>query len=140
VADGPVYGRKTTLSGAWGRGGGRWAQVAPRPRMVLASIDRFHERGGTQVTKAELVDQVADRADLTKQDAGRAVDAVLATVEDALRRGSEVTVAGFGKFHVSDRGARMGVNPRTGERIQIAASRVPRFTAGSGLKSAVKGR
>jgi DNA-binding protein HU-beta len=116
------------------------AQVAPCPRMVLASIDRFHERGGAQVTKAELVDQVADRADLTKQDAGRAVDAVLATVEDALRRGSEVTVAGFGKFHVSDRGARMGVNPRTGERIQIAASRVPRFTAGSGLKSAVKGR
>jgi DNA-binding protein HU-beta len=93
-----------------------------------------------QVTKSELVNQVADRADLTKQDAGRAVDAVLATVEDALRRGSEVTVAGFGKFHVSDRGARLGVNPRTGERIQIAASRVPRFTAGSGLKSAVKGR
>jgi DNA-binding protein HU-beta len=93
-----------------------------------------------QVTKAELVNQVADRAALTKQDAGRAVDAVLATVEDALRRGSEVTVSGFGKFHVSDRGARMGVNPRTGERIQIAASRVPRFTAGSGLKSAVKGR
>ncbi len=92
------------------------------------------------MTKSELVDQVADRADLTKQDAGRAVDAVLATVEDALRRGSEVTVAGFGKFHVSDRGARMGVNPRTGERIEIAASRVPRFTAGSGLKSAVKGR
>ncbi len=49
-------------------------------------------------------------------------------VEDALRRGSEVTVSGFGKFHVSERGARMGVNPRTGERIQIAASRVPRFT------------
>ena len=89
------------------------------------------------MTKAELVDQVADRADLTKQDAARAVDAVLATVEDALRRGSEVTVSGFGKFHVSERGARQGVNPRTGERIQIAASRVPRFTAGSGLKSAV---
>ena len=64
----------------------------------------------------------------------------IATVEDALRRGSEVTVSGFGKFHVSERGARLGVNPRTGERIQIAASRVPRFTAGSGLKSAVKGR
>ncbi len=92
------------------------------------------------MTKSELVEQVADRADLTKQDASRAVDAVLATVEDALRRGSEVTVSGFGKFHVSDRGARVGVNPRTGERIQIAASRVPRFTAGSGLKSAVKGR
>jgi DNA-binding protein HU-beta len=93
-----------------------------------------------EVTKSELVDQVADRADLTKQDAARAVEAVLATVEDALRRGSEVTLSGFGKFHVGERGARQGVNPRTGERIQIAASRAPRFTAGSGLKSAVKGR
>ena len=92
------------------------------------------------MTKAELVDQVADRADLSKQAASRAVDAVLATVEDALRRGSEVTVAGFGKFHVSERAARLGVNPRTGERIEIAATRVPRFTAGSGLKTAVKGR
>src|SRR5271156_4160947 len=101
----------------------------------------IHERNEEdEVTKSELVDQVADRAELTKQDAARAVEAVLATVEDALRRGSEVTVSGFGKFHVSERGARMGVNPRTGERIQIAASRVPRFTAGSGLKSAVKGR
>ena len=92
------------------------------------------------MTKSELVDQVADRAAMTKHDAAKAVDAVLATVEDALRRGSEVTVAGFGKFHVSNRGARPGVNPRTGERIQIAASRVPRFTAGSGLKNAVKRR
>ena len=92
------------------------------------------------MTKSELVDQVADRATMTKHDAAKAVDAVLATVEDALRRGSEVKVAGFGKFHVSKRGARQGVNPRTGERIQIAASRVPRFTAGSGLKNAVKGR
>jgi DNA-binding protein HU-beta len=92
------------------------------------------------VTKAELVDQVADRAELTRPEASRAVDAMLATVEDALRRGSEVSVAGFGKFHVSERGARLGVNPRTGERIQIPATRVPRFTPGSGLKSAVKGR
>lgn len=90
------------------------------------------------MTKSELVDQVADRAALTRQDAARAVDAVLATVEDALRRGSEVALSGFGKFHVGERGAREGVNPRTGERIQIAASRVPRFTAGSGLKNAVK--
>jgi DNA-binding protein HU-beta len=87
------------------------------------------------MTKSELVDQVADRAGLTKQDATRAVDAVLSTISDTLRRGSEVSVSGFGKFHVSQRG-----NPRTGERIQIAASRVPRFTAGSALKSAVKGR
>ena len=93
-----------------------------------------------QVTKSELVEQVADRADMTKGDAGRAVDAVLATVEDALRRGSDVTVSGFGKFHVSERSARSGVNPRTGEKIQIAAARVPRFTAGSTLKTAVRGR
>jgi len=92
------------------------------------------------VTKSELIDQVSDRAQLTKQDASAAVDAVIATIEDALRRGSEVAVSGFGKFHVSERGARLGVNPRTGERIQIEASRVPRFTAGSNLKSAVKGR
>ncbi len=91
------------------------------------------------MTKSELVDQVADRSGLTKSDSARAVDALLETVEDALRRGSEVTLSGFGKFHVGQRGARQGVNPRTGERIQIAASRVPRFTAGSGLKAAVKG-
>ena len=72
------------------------------------------------MTKSELVDQVADRAELTKQDAGRAVDAVLATVEDALRRGSEVTVSGFGKFHVSDRGAR-----RASTRARASASRSP---------------
>ena len=89
--------------------------------------------------KSELVEQVADRAALTKADAGRAVDAIIATVEDALRRGREVTVTGFGKFAVSERAARHGVNPRTGETIQIAASRVPRFTAGSALKSAVRG-
>jgi DNA-binding protein HU-beta len=92
------------------------------------------------VTKSELVDQVADRTGLTKSDTARTVDAVLQTLEEALRRGSEVTLSGFGKFHVGERGARQGVNPRTGERIQIAASRVPRFTPGSGLKSAVKGR
>jgi DNA-binding protein HU-beta len=111
----------------------------PSARAVSVVCNDFTNEEG-EVTKSELVDQVADRAEMTKADASRAVDAVLATVEDALRRGSEVTVSGFGKFHVSERGARLGVNPRTGERIQIAASRVPRFTAGSGLKSAVKGR
>ena len=92
------------------------------------------------MTKSELVDQVADRAEITKGDASRAVDAMFNTVEEALKRGSEVTVTGFGKFHTSQRGARTGMNPRTGEKIQIAAARVPRFTAGSALKTAVKGR
>jgi len=90
------------------------------------------------VTKQEFVDQVADRAGLSKKDAGDAVDAFLDTVEDALKRGSEVAFSGFGKFTVSQRSAREGRNPATGERIQIAASKVPRFTAGAGLKKAVK--
>jgi len=90
------------------------------------------------VTKQEFVDQVADRAGLSKKDAGEAVDAFLDTVEEALKRGSDVSFSGFGKFSVSQRSAREGRNPATGERIQIAASRVPRFTAGAGLKKAVK--
>ena len=89
------------------------------------------------MTKSELVDQVADRAQLTKTDATRAVDAVLATVEDTLRRGSDVSIAGFGKFHVGERGAREGVNPRTGERVKIKASKAPKFSAGATLKQAV---
>jgi DNA-binding protein HU-beta len=91
------------------------------------------------VTKSEFVDQVASRSDLGKSEAGKAVDAVLEVIQDALQRGSDVTFSGFGKFHVAERGARQGVHPRTGEPIQISASKVPRFTAGSGLKKAVNG-
>ena len=90
------------------------------------------------MTKSEFVDQVANRADLGKSEAGKAVDAVLEVIQDALQRGSDVTFSGFGKFHVAERGARQGVHPQTKQPIQIPASRVPRFTAGSGLKSAVK--
>jgi DNA-binding protein HU-beta len=90
------------------------------------------------VTKAEFVDQVASEAGLQKSDAGKAVDAVLDVVETTLKRGGEVNFTGFGKFSVAERGARQGVNPQTGERIQIAASKVPRFSAGSALKKAVK--
>jgi DNA-binding protein HU-beta len=119
--------------------------VSNRPQTLLASekSGNIHAESATkedEVTKSELVDQVADRAGLTKGEAARAVEAVLGTVQDTLRRGSEITLSGFGKFHVGERGARQGVNPRTGERIQIAAARVPRFTAGTGLKAAVKGR
>jgi DNA-binding protein HU-beta len=89
------------------------------------------------VTKSEFVDHIAERADLSKKQAQDAVDAVLGTIEDALKRGSDVTFSGFGKFHVTARGARQGVHPRTGEKIQIAASKSPKFTAGSSLKKAV---
>ena len=90
------------------------------------------------MTKSDFVDQVASASGLSKKDAGTAVDAVLGTIEKALSSGDEVSFTGFGKFHVAQRGAREGRNPRTGESMTIAASKVPRFTAGSGLKKAIK--
>jgi DNA-binding protein HU-beta len=91
------------------------------------------------VTKSEFVDQVAAQSGLSKGDATKAVDTALDVIESTLARGGEINFTGFGKFSVADRGARQGVNPQTGERIQIAASRVPRFSAGSALKKSVKG-
>jgi DNA-binding protein HU-beta len=90
------------------------------------------------MTKNEFVDRVAAESGLSKKDAGSAVDSVIKSIESALSKGEEVNFTGFGKFHVAERGAREGRNPRTGETMTIAASRVPRFTAGSGLKKAVK--
>jgi DNA-binding protein HU-beta len=90
------------------------------------------------VTKQDFVDAVADRAGISKRDASSAVDAVLDCLTDALRQGDSVTFTGFGKFSTSARAERMGVNPRTGDRVQIAATTVPKFTAGSALKSAVR--
>jgi DNA-binding protein HU-beta len=89
------------------------------------------------MNKAELVDAVAGAANLSKADAGRAVDAVVDNVTKALKRGEQVSVVGFGTFSVKHRAARSGRNPRTGETISIAASNVPGFKAGKGLKDAV---
>jgi DNA-binding protein HU-beta len=90
------------------------------------------------VTKQEFVDAVAGKAGLSKRDAGAAVDAFLETVEGALKAGDTVTFTGFGKFHVTHRAARQGVNPRNpSEKVQIAAANVPKFSAGSVLKKAV---
>lgn len=90
------------------------------------------------MTKAELIELVAARSRLTRQEAERALDTTLDLIEEALAAGGEISLTGFGKFHVGSRGARAGVNPRTGEPIWIEATRVPRFTAGSGLKKAVR--
>ena len=90
------------------------------------------------MSKQEFVEQVAQEAGLSKRDAAAAVDAVLRTIETTLKSGGEVSFTGFGKFHVAQRGAREGRNPRTGESMQIAATKVPRFTAGSGLKKAIR--
>jgi DNA-binding protein HU-beta len=91
------------------------------------------------LTKQEFVDRVAQKANMSRKDAGEAVDAFLDSITDALRSGEEVAFTGFGKFSVQNRAARQGVNPRNpSERVHIPASKVPKFSAGSQLKSAVK--
>jgi nucleoid DNA-binding protein len=90
------------------------------------------------LTKAEFVDRIAGQFD-SKKAAGDAVDAILDGITNTLAGGGDVNFTGFGKFSVAERGPRQGVNPRTGERITIAGGRVPKFSAGAGLKSRVKG-
>jgi DNA-binding protein HU-beta len=89
------------------------------------------------MNKAELIDSVAASANLSKADAGRAVDALVNAVTAALKKGQQVSVVGFGTFSVKHRSARSGRNPRTGETIRISASNVPGFKAGKALKDAV---
>jgi DNA-binding protein HU-beta len=90
------------------------------------------------VNKSELVDQLASRSDLKRADAERALNALTDIVKETLQRGGDVSITGFGKFSVAERGARQGVNPQTGERIQIAASKAPKFSAGADFKKALK--
>jgi len=90
------------------------------------------------MTKAEFVDSIADEFE-SKKAAADAVDTVLDGITGTLTSGGEVNFTGFGKFSVAERGSRQGVNPRTGERITIAGGKVPKFSAGAGLKSSVKG-
>ena len=89
------------------------------------------------MNKAELIDAVANSADLSKASAARALDGALDSITKALRKGDSVTLVGFGTFIVSKRAARMGRNPRTGEAIKIKASKVPAFKAGKALKDAI---
>jgi DNA-binding protein HU-beta len=91
------------------------------------------------LTKQDFIDRVASKADLSKREAGKAVDAFLDTVTESLKRGDQITFTGFGKFSTAHRAARMGVNPRNpGEKVHIPAATVPKFSAGSSLKQAVK--
>ena len=89
------------------------------------------------MTKAELVEFVADKADLTKADAARALDAVVAGVTKGLKKEGKVTLVGFGTFTAKKRAARTGRNPQTGAEVKIAARVVPGFKAGSKLKDAL---
>lgn len=89
------------------------------------------------MNKAELIDAVAEGADISKADATRAIDAMVDQITNTLKKGDQVTLVGFGTFAVKERAARTGRNPRTGEPINIPASKVPGFKAGKALKDAV---
>src|SRR5690606_18498673 len=118
----------------------RWIGIARRGRE--SGLPGFSERGfhslrESMMNKAEFVSAVADAAELSKADAGRAVDAMVDVITKALRKGDTVTLVGFGTFSVRKRAARTGRNPQTGDTIKIKASKNPAFKAGKALKDAV---
>ncbi|MFS1518562.1 HU family DNA-binding protein [Bacillus sp. SCS-151] len=90
------------------------------------------------MNKTELVNSVAEKAELSKKDAGKALEAVFGAIGDSLKDGNKVSLLGFGTFEVRERAARKGRNPQTGEEIEIAASKAPAFKPGKELKEAVK--
>ena len=91
------------------------------------------------MNKSELINAVADAANMTKADVGNAIDAVFAAITTAMKSGEDVRLVGFGSFSVASRPHRTGRNPRTGETLVISASKSPKFTAGKGLKDTING-
>lgn len=91
------------------------------------------------MNKSQLIEKIAGGADISKSQAGKALDAFIESVTDELTSGGDVALVGFGTFSVGDRAARNGRNPQTGETIQIAAAKVPKFKPGKGLKDALNG-
>ena len=91
------------------------------------------------MNKSELINAIAEQANLSKADAGRSLDALIKTIETTLKSGDSIALVGFGTFAVKDRAERTGRNPQTGQEITIAASRVPSFKPGKALKDTVNG-
>jgi len=89
------------------------------------------------MNKTEMIEEIASRTNLTKADAARAVNAVLDTIVETVAKGDDVTLPGFGSFKSVQRAAREGKNPKTGEKLQIAATIAPKFSAGATFKTAV---
>ncbi len=89
------------------------------------------------MNKGELIESMADAADISKAAASRAFEGMVAAITEAMKNGEQVSLVGFGTFQVKERGARTGRNPQTGESIEIKASRTPSFKAGKALKDAV---
>jgi DNA-binding protein HU-beta len=122
--------------------GGSWYKTARFQPSRCVGVFFIHywniqKEGELSVNKSELIDAVAEGADISKAAAGRAIDAMVDAVTGALKSGDQVNLIGFGTFLVRDRAARTGRNPRTGETINIAASKAPSFKAGKALKDAV---
>jgi DNA-binding protein HU-beta len=92
---------------------------------------------GHQLNKSELIEAIAESADISKAAAGRALDATIEAMKKSLKKGDLVTLVGFGTFYVGKRVARTGRNPRTGATIKIKAAKIPKFRAGKGLKDAI---
>ena len=90
------------------------------------------------MNKAELIGSIAGKANLSKSDARAAVEALVSTIQSAMKRGEKVSLMGFGTFSAPTRPARSGRNPQTGEAIRIPARRVPKFTAGRSLKNSIQ--
>ena len=89
------------------------------------------------MNKLEIIDHIAKSADISKAAAGRSLDAAVTAIKTAMKKGSMVTLVGFGTFYVGKRQARTGRNPRTGEALSIAAAKIPKFRAGKALKDAI---
>lgn len=93
--------------------------------------------GGIKMTKSELINQIAEKSELTKKDAEKAFSAVVSTITEALVNGDKVQIVGFGTFEVRDRKEKQSKNPQTGETITVPAKKAPAFKAGKALKDAV---
>jgi DNA-binding protein HU-beta len=115
----------------------RLTHQLPRSKVVGEWQQRSSTRGGLAVNRNELVDAVSGKTELRKTEASKAVDAVFEAIEEALKGGDEVRLVGFGTFSVASRAATEGRNPRTGEKIKIAASKQAKFKPGKGLRDSL---
>lgn len=106
----------------------------PASAHEAAGHETIHTRGKQYVNKTDLIAHIAQQADLSKASATRALEALFDGVQTALKNGDSVAIAGFGTFEVSERAARTGRNPRTGEAIEVKAAKVPKFRPGKALK------
>ena len=110
--------------------------IGPSPLVVRRSLLTLI-KGAVIVNKSELISSIAEKANISKSDAAKALSGFTASVEEALKKGDTVTLIGFGTFYVGERAAREGINPKTRQAIHIEASKTPKFRAGKSLKEAI---